>query len=379
MRVAIAGGGIAGLACAIALARENISVELFERASVLQEIGAGIQLAPNAMAVLDRVGVLGDLKPFLIEPRAVEIYDAPSGSHLTSIPLSERARNRYDSPYCVIHRADLQAGLLAAVRRHRSVTLVLGAEVNAVGESEGSIGFRAGGARRNADILVAADGVRSSLRTGHFGYSGAASIGHAAWRGMVRMTEVPSSITRDAIGLWLGAGAHLVHYPVAGGATLNVVIIARGDAVGYHPPLVPFGSVARILIDAVRAWTVWPLAVADTAKPWVRGHAVLVGDAAHAMAPSAAQGGAQAIEDAWVLARSLASSPKNPLEALAAYERVRRPRVEAIVREARRNLAIYDLAGLPAAARNVVLRMAPTAWLLSRLDWLFRWKSERSG
>jgi salicylate hydroxylase len=373
MRVAIAGGGIAGLACAVALARRNISVELFERAPVPQEIGAGIQLAPNAMAVLDRLGVLDDLKPFLTEPRAIEIYDAPSGSRLTSIPLGERARDRYGSPYCVVHRADLQASLLAAVRRHRPVTLVLGAEVDAAAESEAGIHFRAGGAPKDADILVAADGVRSSLRAGTFGYAGATSIGHAAWRGMVQMTDAPPSISRDAIGLWLGAGAHLVHYPVAAGANLNVVIIARGEPIGDHPPLPPFGPAARILIDSVQKWTAWPLAVADIAKPWVRGHAVLVGDAAHAMSPSAAQGGAQAIEDAWVLAQSLARSSKNPIDALAAYERVRRPRVEAILREAQRNLALYDLSGLAAAARNAVLRMAPTARLLSRLDWVFGW------
>ena len=376
MRVAIAGGGIAGLACAIALGREKIAVGLFERAPALAEIGAGIQLSPNAMAVLERLGVAGDLKPFLTEPQAIEIRDAASGSLLTSIPLGERARERYGSPYCVIHRADLQAGLLAAVRRNASVAVFLGAEVNSAHDSEAGIEFRVGESQHHADILIAADGVQSSLRTTHFGYPRAASIGHVAWRAMLPMDVVPSSIVRDAVGLWLGPSAHLVHYPVEAGALLNVVIIARGEATGDRPATAPFGSEASSLLDAIRTWTAWPLSAVDVGRPWVRGGVTLVGDAAHAMAPSAAQGGAQAIEDAWSLARSLAKNPGRPREALGAYERARRPRVEAVVREAARNLAIYDLAGLLAAARNMVLRLAPTALHSSRLDWIFGWKSE---
>jgi salicylate hydroxylase len=163
-----------------------------------------------------------------------------------------------------------------------------------------------------------------------------------------------------------------VHYPVAAGTRLNVVVIARGGT-SAAPPSAPFGREARTLIEAVEAWAVSELAEVDAVRPWTRGPVVLIGDAAHAMAPSAAQGGAQAIEDAWVLGESLAAS-SDPATALALYERARRTRVERVAREARRNLLIYELAGIPAAARNAMLRALPPNLLLSRLDWLFDWQ-----
>jgi salicylate hydroxylase len=374
MHIAVAGAGIAGLTSAIALAARGFSVDLFERAPLFEEVGAGIQLSPNATSVLRRLGVLAGLAESLVEPRAIEIRDARDGARLAAIPLGETARRRYGAPYCLIHRADLQAGLLAAARSTDAIQLHIGMEVAALTAPENEVAFAAGGEERRADILVAADGVRSSIRAGHFGHPGPRPLGRTAWRATLPAVEVPEPIRRDATGLWLGPGGHLVHYPVRGGKSLNVVVIAGESSAA--PPMYPFGREARRLIDVVPEWTPWPLFGVDPARSWVRGRVALIGDAAHAMAPSAAQGGAQAIEDAWVLAAALAERPDDPAAALRHYELRRRPRVERVVTEANRNLAIYNMRGLAAAARNIVLGAMSPERLLARLDWLYGWKPD---
>ena len=371
MRIAVAGAGIAGLTAAIALAERGFDVEVYERAADLEEVGAGIQLSPNAMAVLDRLGLATEIAPSLVEPQAIEIYDAAHGVRLTRIPLGETARRRYGSPYCVVHRADLQATLLAVARTRERIVLELGAEVENARAIERGMGFDAGVRTVSTDVLVAADGVHSALRTAYFGRPAAQRVGRTAWRAELPMTEVPDIVPRDCTGLWLAPGAHLVHYPVQAGRRLNVVLIATGDTA--EPPVAPFGPLGSRLIELVPSWTRWPLWTVDPAEPWARGPAVLIGDAAHAMLPTAAQGGAQAIEDAWTLAELLAERPTDPIAALEAFERMRRPRVERVVRAAQNNLLIYGLRGVPAFARNSVLKALPANLHLARLDWLYAW------
>ncbi len=373
MRVAVAGGGIAGLTAAIALAGRGFSVSLFERAERLEEIGAGIQLSPNAMAVLERLGVTRALEGKLSEPAALVIRSARSGAVIASLPLGKVARQRYGAPYCTLHRADLQEALLATARRDPSIGFHLNAEVRDVRPSETGIVFTAGGLGRKADVLVGADGVHSRVRTGYFAYPGAEPFGRNAWRAVAPAANVAGLAPLDTTGLWLGSGAHLVHYPVRNGDALNVVVIAKEDQ--PTPPVANFGKLARRLIEAVGEWTSWPLLHLDAERPWTRGRVALLGDAAHAMAPSAAQGGAQAIEDAWVLAKSLAEA-KTPEHALAKFENIRRSRVLRVVRESRRNLNTYEMRGAPAVARNLVLGALPASLLTSRLDWLFGWRPE---
>lgn len=374
MRVAVAGGGIAGLAAALALAERGASVDVFERAPAFEEVGAGIQLSPNAMHVLARLGVAERVRAGLVEPKAIDIRDARSGAALASITLGPAARKRYGAPYVLIHRADLLTALAAAAEEHRGITLHLGAEAADVAESPDGVRLMAGGRTHAADVLVAADGVHSAIRTGHFGHGGAEPTGRVAWRATLPASDVPAAIRQDVTGLWLGPGGHMVHYPLQAGRTFNIVVITAGPA-APAPPLAPFGPAARVLIDAVPRWLPWPLSGVDPSRSWALGRVALVGDAAHAMPPSAAQGGAQAIEDAWVLAASLARGG-DPAVALRAYERARRDRVVRIVREAYRNLDVYNLQGYPAAARNIVLRHLPARLLLSRMDWLYGWKPE---
>jgi len=377
MRIAVAGAGIAGLTSALALAGRGFPVEIFEQAPRLEEVGAGIQLSPNAMKLLQRLGVADELQPSLVEPRAIEIRDALSGRMLAAIPLGETARRRYGAPYALIHRADLQAALYAAIRRRDGIAIRLPAEVHDVRATESGVTFRAAGQSFRADVLVAADGINSRLRTGYFAHSAPRPLRKTAWRATLPAALAPASAPLDVTGLWLGAGGHLVHYPVQAGTSLNLVAIADEGSSSTRPPNEPFGPSARQLMESVPAWTRWPLFYNDPTPPWTRGRVVLVGDAAHAMAPSAAQGGAQAMEDAWVLAAALSARPDEPAEALLAYERERRPRVVRVAREARRNLAIYNLDGIAALARNAILTALPTNVLTSRLDWLFNWQASQ--
>jgi salicylate hydroxylase len=372
VRIAVAGAGIAGLTAASALAQRGFSVEVFEQAANLAEIGAGIQLSPNAMAALAELGVSAGLRG-TVSPQAIDIRDAVSGRRLARIPLGQTARNRYGAPYCLVHRADLQAALLAAVGRDHRISIRLGVGVEGASDTAQGVSIEAAGRRLSADILVAADGVHSRLRQAVFGHPGAQPLPRHAWRATLPAADVPPAIPLDSTVLWLGPGAHLVHYPLRGGAELNVVAIAGGPALPA-PPVAGFAAPAGDLIAAIAGWTSWPLAEVDAALPWTRGRTVLIGDAAHGMPPSAAQGGAQAIEDAWVLARSLAAQPSNPSAALSAYERERRPRVERVVREARRNLTLYNMGGVGRLARNLAIAGLPPRAHLARLNWLYGWK-----
>lgn len=374
MRIAVAGGGIGGLTAAVALARRGFSVSLFECAKAFEEVGAGIQLSPNAMAVLQRLCVTRALEGRLSEPEALVIRSARSGAEIARLPLGKPARERYGAPYCTLHRADLQNALVETAEREASITLHRDAELHDARADEKEIAFSAGGDERSADVLVAADGIHSVIRTRFFGHPGSVPLGRQAWRATMPASEAASLAPLDVTGLWLGDGAHLVHYPVRGGDMLNVVAIAAES--GAAPPMHRFGRAARRLLEAVPEWTPWPLRTVDASRSWTRGRVALVGDAAHAMAPSAAQGGAQAIEDAWVLASSLAKRREAPEQALAKFESIRRPRVARAVAESRRNLNTYEMRGALAVARNIVLGALPARLFFSRLDWLYGWRPE---
>ena len=240
--------------------------------------------------------------------------------------------------------------------------------------TEQALTFHAAGQVFRADILVAADGIGSRLRTDYFGYGGPRALNKTAWRAAIPAARLPSFVPRDVTGLWMGSGGHLVHYPLDAGAVINIVVIAS-DTAAASPPQAPFGKQARHVLDAVEEWRPWALYDVDPTLPASRGRVVLIGDAAHAMAPTAAQGGALAIEDAWTLAAALAADSRQPAEALQIYSDARMPRAVRVARMARSTLAIYEMESVARVARNAVLRALPANVLLSRLDWLFKWQA----
>ncbi len=389
--VAIVGAGIAGLTLSLALARRGIRSRIVERAAVLAEVGAGLQLSPNASRLLIDLGLGPALDAAAVRPEALAVRDARGGGEIVRLPLGAAVEAAYGAPYLVIHRADLQAALLAAVRGSDAITLDLGATLDEVVTVDGTVGVRSRAGdqepvRWSVEALVGADGVRSWTRGNVLGAGPAVYTGRTAWRATLPIETVPDRGDLSSVsGLWLGAKAHLVHYPVKGGREINLVA-AVDDAwrdEGWDVPGDPdvlqrafrtWPDPVRRLLAAPASWRKWALCGAPPDAPWTRGRIALIGDAQHAMLPFVAQGGAMAIEDAAVLARHIADG-QGPMEArLAAFAAARGARVRAVVATARRNATVYHLSGLPAVARNAALRAMGPKGLARSMDWIWGWR-----
>jgi salicylate hydroxylase len=381
----IAGAGIGGLTTAVALAAKGFRAVVVERATELSEIGAGIQLAPNAGRVLAALGLENAIAAAAIEPAAIDVVAGRTARVLTSIP-SAAFRERYGFPYRVIHRADLQRILLAATDRIR-IRKEMGATVESTAGQSGSLLVRirkpTGAEVVPAEAVIAADGVWSSHRGSISGVA-ATATGRTAWRAIVPADVARDLVPIDRVGLWIGPAAHLVHYPVAQGAAVNLVAImgetwggkgwtAPGDPAELLPGFSRWSGRARAILAAPVAWQKFAIVTVDPAAPWLGERTVLLGDAAHAMLPFLAQGAAMAIEDAAVLADALAADRDTPA-ALRAYVAERRPRVTAIAAASERQGRLFHLRGVAAAARNLVLGIAGERAVLGRADPIYRWQ-----
>jgi salicylate hydroxylase len=382
----IAGAGIGGLCTSLFLARGGWRVSLYEKAKVLEEAGAGLQLSPNASAMLGRLGVIERLTPVALRPKAIRIRRARDGATLALMPLDE-AERRWGAPYLVVHRADLQRALLESIAREPRITLQTGAALAGFASDENfvAIAIEQGGLRLEAmgDCLIGADGVRSFVRQ-RLGADGARFSGQTAWRATVDSTRVPPAMRREETTLWLGRKAHLVHYPLRGGAVINVVAIVDedfrpGEADFWSSPgdgsflgarLSGWDEAARDLLRAAPDWRKWPLFDCHPITNWTAGRVALVGDAAHPMLPFLAQGAAQAIEDAGALGKFLTRG-QNIETSLRAYQKARRPRAARVQRESRGQAKIYHLAGPAGLFRDLVLRALGQQKMLARYDWLY--------
>lgn len=386
----IAGAGIGGLTAALTLAALGFRVVVCERAEKLSEIGAGIQLSPNAGRVLDSLGLDNAFDTAACEPTALDVRSGPSGSLISSIPLTG-TRQRFGFPWRVIARAELQAVLTAAVTTNPLIDLRLGtALVDFVdGADELLLGTetRSGRSVQPAAALVAADGVLSTFREKIPGASRPKSIGRTAWRATLPARAVEHLVPAMRIGLWLGADAHLIHYPIAGGRTVNFVAIVAEDwkGVGWSEPgdqywladrFASWAPTARRLIAAPAEWRKWAILSVDPGGSWTNGRVALLGDAAHAMPPFMAQGAAMAIEDAAVLAACFAQSPNDAAVALGRYVAARKPRVARISEAAIKTGKYYHFDQPMAALRDTVLRLAGRQLTLRKNSWVYGWKLE---
>jgi salicylate hydroxylase len=387
--IVIAGAGIGGLTAALSLAACGFKVLVAERTAELSELGAGIQLAPNAGRVLAALGLDAAIAEAGIEPVAIDIRDAGTGKLIVSLPTG-RFRDRYGFPYRVIHRADLQRILVAAVRATPSVTLRLGATVGDFIPQAGGYLVRVSRSGGQdvvaAAAVIGADGLWSTLRGRIPGAAVAEASGRTAWRALIPSDSLPPALAADRVSLWLGADAHLVHYPVARGAAVNVVAIVEedwtrrgwsgaGDPRWLAKRFAAWPAEARAIIAAPISWRKWAVTTLDATRPWVDGPVALLGDAGHAMAPFIAQGAAMAIEDAAVLANTLSRAQDVPA-ALRSYALLRKPRVAAVARAASRAGAAYHWRPPLASVRNALLRLAGPRLLMAANDWIYRWRPE---
>jgi salicylate hydroxylase len=382
----IVGGGIGGLTAAIALAAKGLPVRVVERAPQLSEVGAGVQLAPNAGRVLRRLGLEPAITATAVEPAAIDLFDGRTGRRLTTI-AGDRFRTGFGIPYRVIHRADLQAALLAAVKR-MGIPLQLGAAIESVvpqaGSAVVSIRTPTGSDAVAAEAVIAADGVRSLLRAAIPSSAKAVPTNRTAWRTMLGAGAARQLIPADRVGVWLGPGAHLVHYPVSRGEAINLVAIVEdtfnGD--GWNVPGDPrmlaakfsgWSDRPRQIIDLPSAWQRFAVATIDAERPWLNERLVLLGDAAHAMPPFLAQGAAMAIEDAAVLAEALSAASDTPA-ALRRYVATRQPRAVAVARASRTAGRRFHMRGAAAVARNLALRLAGSRLILAQHRAIYGWR-----
>jgi salicylate hydroxylase len=397
--ILIAGAGIGGLTAALALARRGFHITLFDQAEKLEEAGAGVQLAPNATRILAGLGLAGRLEASIVRPAAIRLRSAASGGEIAVMPLDDAALESYGGPWWVIHRADLQKALTAAAADEPRIALTLGAALDEIATGKG--GVRATVRRRcpgqatmdtataayDGAMLIGADGLRSRLRTLLGDTAAPRFAGRGAFRATVPAALLPAADREPVINVWLGAGGHVVHYPVRAGAAVNIVAVCGGrwqsaawstaagrDEVLERFPAPAWAPAIRNLLAAPERWLKWALYDRAPLRSWGAGPVTLLGDAAHPMLPFLAQGAAMAIEDAAILARELGCSPHDRIAALRRYEAARRPRTARVQRAARRNDFNYHLPQPAAFVRDAALRTLGGRRLLAQYDWIYRWQ-----
>lgn len=380
--ILVAGGGIGGLAAALGQARAGHRVTVLEGRPEFSEIGAGIQLAPNAFHALGVLGVrdrVAERADFIDELR---FLDGTSGQRVAAMELTGTYRSRFGGPYAVVHRGDLHRALLDGCR-DAGVRLLAGHRVTGYQQRGDRVtALTVDGRRFGADVLLGADGLRSAVRARLVGDGGPRISGHTIYRSVIPMEEVPRELRSKSVTLWAGPGWHFVHYPIGGGAFLNLAATrddgareeitgaaaSRSRVLGEFPGLC---DEARRLLELGRDWRIWVLCDRDPVDGWVDGRVALLGDAAHPMLQYAAQGACMALEDAVVLGRLLRCEPWEIPGRLARYNALRRDRTARTTLTAREmGTRLYHAAGADAPVRNAMLADLSPDDLRDAVAWL---------
>ena len=394
--VLIAGAGIGGLTSALALLRDGHRVTLIEKAAELSEAGAGLQLAPNATFVFEKLGIIDQIRRKALMPDILTVRRGRDGAELMRMQMGAVAETRWRTPSLVIHRADLQAILLDEVGKNPRAKLVTGTEV--LGFATTSNGIQVGAwrdgqnIRFDGDLLIGADGLHSTIRSrlGLGAIDTPIYSRRTAWRALLKAEDAPAISLRFATNLWLGPQAHIVHYPLREGEIVNIVAIVEdgwqgddaenfwdqaGDARQINHRFSRWHTSARELIGAVKSWRRWPLFDRNPVQRWSLDRVVLLGDAAHPVLPFLAQGACLAIEDAGVLANAIAHHDGDVNAAIQNYEERRILRSSEIRIASRRQGSVYHMGGIPAMARDLVMGKTSQKSLESRMDWIYRYQA----
>jgi salicylate hydroxylase len=366
-KIVVIGGGIGGLTAALALLREGLEVEVYEQSGELKEVGAGVQIGANGTRVLHALGLRQALERSQVVPAGKEARLWNTGQSWRTLDLGAISVERYGSPHITMHRGDLHAVLVDAIRAIRPDVVQLGQRCAALAPSSEGVEVRfESGRTAHAALVIGADGIHSSVRPALFGKDSPQFTGCVAWRGLVPMHQLPQHLARSTATSWLGPAGHVLHYPVRRGELMNFIAFVErddwrieswtvagtiaelaDDFLGWH------SDVHEIIrnIDVPYKWALW---VRPPMERWSVGRVTLLGDACHPTLPFLGQGAVMAIEDAYVLAGCLKKYAGDPTTALAKYETARRERTAAIVRAAAEtrsrafDRALADAAGVAA-------------------------------
>ncbi|MEP7280662.1 MAG: 3-hydroxybenzoate 6-monooxygenase [Rubrivivax sp.] len=385
--VLVAGGGIGGLAAALALTRRGFAVKVLEQAPELGEIGAGIQLGPNAFAAFDALGIGEKARGRAVYTDEMVMHDALDETLIGRIPTGEAFRQRFGNPYAVIHRADVHGSLLEAAQESGRIEVLTSTRVQRVEQDDSSVTvIDAKGGRHRGLALIGADGVKSAVRRQYVGDEARVS-GHVVYRAVVDKEDFPADLQWNAASIWVGPDCHLVHYPLRGGEQYNVVVtfhsrdkeewsVREGSREEVQSYFEGICSRARQLIDLPKDWKRWATADRDPIGHWTHQRATLLGDAAHPTLQYLAQGACMAMEDGVTLGEALRVHDNEFGKAFAHYQRSRVARTARIVLSAREMGRIFHAKGVERLVRNELWKDRSPERFYDAMEWLYGWKVE---
>ncbi|MGL6235226.1 MAG: FAD/NAD(P)-binding protein [Segniliparus sp.] len=379
-RVVVVGGGIGGVAAALALADKGHDVVVLERAREFREIGAGVQIAPNGMAVLERLGLGDEVAEFLVGVDSVRLFNATNGRLVAEMPFGEEYCELFGNLYSVVHRGELHQALVRAAARTSNIELRAASPV--VGYEQDEHGVAAlldDGTRIGGEALIGADGVHSTIRAQLLADGPLTVRGIVVYRTVVPMEEIPAELRANAVTFWTGPGCHLVNYPIASGTVMNLAAsdangtteVFSGEPVTREHVLDRLGALvgdARALLEHGKDWRMWTLMDREPADRWTDGRVALLGDGAHPMLHYAAQGACMALEDAVALADEF--NPASIEASLAAYSELRKPRTAKVVLTARESTKLWHAEGAVAERRDEIMGAMSATELYDQVAWM---------
>ncbi len=386
--ILIAGGGIGGLAAALALARRGFPVKVLEQSAQIGEIGAGIQLGPNAFSAFDALGIGEQARARAVYTERLVMMDAIDEAEVASVPVGEAFRARFGNPYAVCHRADVHQSLAEVVQQNANIELVTSTHIERVEQHDDEVSAidTKGNVHRGA-ALVACDGVKSVVREQLVNDAVRVS-GHVVYRAVADARTFPENLKLNAPCLWAGPDCHLVHYPLRGGDQYNVVVTfhsrgqetwgvtdgSREEVMTYFTQI---GPRPRQLLSLPKSWRRWATADREPIARWSYGRVTLLGDAAHPMLQYLAQGACMALEDAVTLGEALHAGGGDFERGFGIYERARVARTARVVLMTREMGRIYHAKGVERLVRNDLWKDRTPQRYYDSLEWLYGWRVEK--
>lgn len=383
-RIIVVGGGIGGLAASLALVRQGFEVTVLEQAPEIGEIGAGIQLGPNAFSAFDALGVGEKARGRAVYVDEMIMHDAIDGALVGRIPTGEAFRKRFNNPYAVIHRVDIHSSLLEGAQETGRIAFKTSTRIERVEQDEAGVtAFDQNGVAHRGLALIAADGGKSVVRAQYVN-DPPRITGHVVYRAVIDKADFPQDLQWNAASLWAGPKCHLVHYPLRGGEQYNVVVTfhsrkaeewgvtdgSKEEVQSYFQDVCPR---ARQLIDLPKSWRRWATADKEPIETWTFGRVTLLGDSAHPTTQYMAQGACMALEDAVTLGEALRVNQNDIVKALDLYQKCRATRTARIVLSGREMGRIYHASGVERKIRNSLWKDRPVERFYDALEWLYGW------